>query len=268
MYGSPTMKNIFFFSALAISLSVAAHGQIATDNASNYGGTWATNDNHGTGFLNWAITNNDDPPNLIFAGSFVGSSTLGAGNINTSGVSLGLYANPGAASINANRAFAVSLASGNIFTFQLALTNDNGNKGFDIFGGTQNTVFNFNVGGGASVSSPNATLNPGSGAGYNYGGSDAVINVTLSMTSSTQFFYNISRTSSLGNQGTLFSGTVSGLTDVVSGFGFYVAGTDAGGAAQNNLYINSLSVVPEPSTFALLGLGLGAFALRRKMKVS
>ena len=266
MHGFPTMKKFALISAMSLVLSMVAHAQIATDNASNYGGTWANNDNHGTGFLNWAITNNNNPP-TAFAGSFVGDSTAGAGNINTSGVSLALYANPAAAAINANRAFAVSLASGNIFTFQLALNFDNGSKGFDFFAGGDGTVLNFNVASGASVSS-SKTLAAGPGQTYDYGGNSAVINVTLTMSSNTAFSYNISRTSTQGNQGTLFSGNVTGLTQAPSGFGFYVSGTDAGGAAQNNLYVNSLSVVPEPSTFALLGLGLGAFALRRKMKVS
>ena len=113
----------------------------------------------------------------------------------------------------------------------------------------------FNVGSGGGVSSANgATLTPGAGAGDDYGGSDAVIGVTLSMTSATAFSYNIGRTSSLGFQGTLFSGTVSGLTDGVSGFGLYVAGTGDGSAA-NNLYANNLQVVPEPSTLLLITLG-------------
>ena len=162
------------------------------------------------------------------------------------------------------------MTTGNTFTFQLGITNDNGNKGFNLFAGTQGQVLNFNVDLGASVSAASgATLIPGSGAGYNYGGLDSVINVTVGVTSSTQFSYNISRTSSLGFQGTLFSGNVTGLTDSLSGFGFYVSGTDAGGAAQNNLYVNSLSVVPEPSTFALLGVGLlGVMARARRCKSS
>lgn len=247
------MKHLCLASAIVLASLTAASAQIASDNASNYGGTWGNGTNGGSGFLPWSITNNNGGGN--FAGSFTGNSTAGAGNINTSGVSFGLFANPAAAAINATRAFSVSLASGNIFTFQLALNFDNGNKGFDFFAGSQGTVFNFNVGGGASVSSANATLNPGSGQAYDYGGNNAVFNVTLSMTSSTQFSYNISRTSSQGNQGTLFSGNVTALTQAPSGFGFYVAGTTAGGA-QNDLYANSLSVVPEPSTYALLAIGL------------
>lgn len=54
---------------------------------------------------------------------------------------------------------------------------------------------------------------------------------------------------------------------------FYAGGSgDTTPANFDNygLYFNNLQVttVPEPSTFALLGLGLAAFALRRKVKVS
>lgn len=260
------MKARRLIFALVLALAPLAGAQIATDNASNYGGSWTNGSNGGSGFLAWSISNNDSPP-TNFAGSFIGSSTAGAGNINTGGASFGLYANPAAAFVNATRAFAVSLSSGDVFTFQLALNFDNGNKGFDFFAGGDGTVLNFNVGGGAGVSS-SKTLTPATSVVYDYGGNDAVFNITVAMTSASSFSYDISRTSSLGAQGTLFSGTVSALTQSPTGFGFYVSGTDAGGAAQNNLYVNSLSVVPEPSTFALLGIGITALAFRRKIKTS
>ncbi len=255
------MKRLLLI-GLASALAVSAQAQLASDNAANYGGSWSNGDDPGTGFLPWAITNNNNGV-TIFAGTFVGDSTAGAGNINTSGVSLGLYANPAAAAVNASRAFDVSLSSGSTFTFEMALNFDNGNKGFDLFAGSQGQVFNFNVGGGASVGSANATLTPGAGAGYNYGGSDAVLDVTISILSATQFSYDISRTSSQGFQGTLFSGTVSGLTENITGFGFYVAGTDSG-LDQNNLYVNNLSVVPEPSSLGLLALGVILMRLSKR----
>ncbi|MFZ4598586.1 MAG: PEP-CTERM sorting domain-containing protein [Terrimicrobiaceae bacterium] len=259
------MKRLTLSVAIALAGGICAHAQIASDVASNYGGSWTNNSTGGTGFLPWSITNNDG--GAVFAGTFTGNSTAGAGNINTSDVSFGLFANPVAASVTASRAFSLALTTGDVFTFQLALNFDNGNKGFNIFAGTQGEVFNFNVGTGGSVSSANAVLNPGSGLGYNYGGNDAVINVSLSVTSSTQFAYNISRTSSLGNQGTLFSGNVTGLTQALSGFAFYNSGTD-NGAAQNNLYVNTLSVIPEPSTYALVALGLAGLVIFSRRRAS
>ena len=259
------MKRLLLSLAIALAGGICAHAQIASDVASNYGGTWTNNSTGGTGFLPWSITNNNG--GAVFAGTFTGNSTAGAGNINTSDVSFGLYAHPAAASVTASRAFSLALTTGDVFTFQLALNYDNGNKGFNFFAGSQGEVFNFNVGTGGSVSSANAVLNPGSGFGYNYGG-NATINVNLSVTSSTQFAYTISRTSETGFQGTLFSGNVTGLTEALSGFAFYNSGTD-NGAAQNNLYVNNLSVIPEPSTYALIALGsLLTLAARRRSKRS
>jgi len=259
------MKHILLIVSFFLTGALSGRAQIASDIASNYGGSWTNNSTAGTGFLPWNISNNNNGGPL-FAGTFIGNSTDGAGNINTSGVSFGLFANPATAFVDASRAFSLALTTGDVFTFQLALNFDNGNKGFNIFAGSQGQVFNFNVGGGGSVSaSGNATLSPGSGLGYNYGG-NATINVNLSVTSSTQFAYNISRISETGFQGTLFSGNVTGLTQALSGFAFYVSST-GNGAAQNNLYVNNLSVVPEPSTCALMAMGaLTVFVLRNKRR--
>jgi len=260
------MKKFLAISALVLGVSLfatsPAQALIANDVASNpaYSGGWGNGTNGGSGFLPWAITGNGNGTTL-FTGNFTGNSAAGAGNINTGGVSFGLYANPVGAAINANRAFATSLVSLDVFTFRLALNYDNGNKGFDFFAGGDGTVLNFNVGGGAGVSSTK-TLTPITSVVYDYGGNDAVFDVTLSMTSASSFSYDISRTSSQGLQGTLFSGNVSGLTQGPTGFGFYVSGTDAGGADQNNLYLNSLTVVPEPSALVLLGLGTIALGFR------
>ena len=263
------MKKILLstFVAAAFAVANSSYALVASDNASNYGGTWANANNGGSGFLAWSISNNDGGGN--FAGSFIGSSTPGAGDINTSGVSFGLYANPGAAFINADRGFSSAMSIGDVFSFNLGVNFDNGNKGFNLYsggaGGAQ--LFNFNVGGGAQITAGSGlTLNAGSGLGYNYGGPSA-LGITLTYTDATTLTYSISRSSTQGNQGVLFSGTVTGSFSAPDAFRLYVSGTDAGGAPENNLYANNLSVVPEPSTYALLTLGalaLGGYAARRR----
>lgn len=259
------MKKSLLVCGLMLVLSTVSHAFIASDMASNYA-SWSDASNGGTGFHAWSITGNNGGGN--FAGAFLGDSTVAAGNINSGGVSFGLYANPVAAYVDATRAFTTALSVLDVFSFQMALNYDNGNKGFDFFAGADGTVLNFNVGSGAGVSS-SQTLTPTTSVAYDYGGNDAVFDVVIAMITANSFSYTISRTSSQGAQGTLFAGTVSGLTEGPTGFGFYVAGTDAGGAAQNNLYVNNLSVVPEPATGFLVGIGLAGLTLaRRRMWLS
>jgi hypothetical protein len=264
------MEKILLSTLVAAALvSISnSHALVANDNASNYGGSWANGSTGGSGFLAWSISNNDGGGN--FAGSFIGSSTPGSGDINTSGVSFGLYANPAAAFINADRGFSSAMSIGDTFSFNLGVNFDNGNKGVNLFsggvGGSQ--IFNFNVGGGAQVNAgAGLTLNAGAGLGYNYGGASS-LGLSLTYTDASTLTYSVSRTSPLGNQGVLFSGTVTGAFAAPNAFRFYVSGTDDG-AAENNLYANSLSVVPEPSTYALLtlsALAIGGYAARRRAR--
>ncbi|MGA0369170.1 MAG: PEP-CTERM sorting domain-containing protein [Kiritimatiellia bacterium] len=253
------MKKILF--PLIFLIGSLAHASIAADDASNYA-SWTNGSNQGTGFAAWSLNNNDNG-STIFAGNFLGNSTDGAGDINTGGQAFGLYANPSGAFSTAIRSFSMSV--GETFTAQMGVNFDNGNKGFN-FRIAGDSIFNFNVGGGGSVSSPNATLNPGTGAGYNYGGNDAVIDLSLTLDTATQLSYVISRNSSQGFQGTLFSGTVTGLSAAPDNFEFYISDTDGGGAAQNNLYFNNLRVIPEPETAMLLICGLGLISLLRRQR--
>jgi len=242
-------KMCFLVTAAALGVgSVAA--QAASDNAGNYT-SWTDGSNQGTGFLDWSLSDNNDGTTL-FAGHFLGDSTAGAGDINTGGQSFGMYANPSGAFATAIRSFSSALSVNDQFSFQMAVNFDNGNKGFNLRT-AGDSIFNFNIGGGASVSSPNATLTAGPGAGYDYGGGDAMIDVVFQVISANEINYEIIRASSQGNQGTLFSGSVTGITGAIDNFEFYISDTDAGGAPENDLYFNNLEVgvVPEPNAIAL-----------------
>lgn len=68
---------------------------------------------------------------------------------------------------------------------------------------------------------------------------------------------------------TQFSATISGLGGPTSGavaFRYFVTNGGPAGANSNYIGIDSFSItpVPEPTTWLLMGLGLGALALRRK----
>lgn len=81
--------------------SSLAQATLFSDNAANYG-TWTNGSNAGTGFSVWDLwTQNTDGTH--FAGHFLGSSSAqGFGDINTSGSSFSMYANPGGTSVQAN----------------------------------------------------------------------------------------------------------------------------------------------------------------------
>jgi len=260
------MKKLSFLFVIVALSAGNLTAQTASDNAGNYA-TWTDGSNQGTGFLDWSLNENNDPGSNIFAGHFLDDSSDGAGDINTGGQSFGMYANPSGAFATAIRSFSSALSVNDEFSFQMAVNFDNGNKGFNLRT-AGDSIFNFNIGGGgASVSSANATLVAGSGTGYDYGGGDAMIDVVFQVISANEINYEIIRASSQGNQGVLFSGSVSGITNPIDNFEFYISDTDDGSAA-NNLYFNNLQVgvVPESSTYALFfgGFAIFCIALRRR----
>ena len=250
------MKTRYAFLGVAFFASSFLIAQPSNDNAGNYA-SWNTGSNGGNGFGAWDLTDNNADADT-FAGYFLGDSTDGAGNLNTSGQSFGMFANPAGAFATARRPFDGSFGVGSSFSVDLGINFDNGNKGFNLFAGGDE-VFNLNVGFGASVNSA-FTLTAGPGLGYDYGGDNAVLSLTLDHVSSGVIDYSVLRESDLGNQGVLFSGTISDLTAQPDSIAFYVSGTDGGGPA-NNLYFNNLNLtaVPEPfavTWFALASLGL------------
>ena len=62
------------------------------------------------------------------------------------------------------RSFSTALSVGDQFSFDLGVNYNDGNKGFNLRT-AGDSIFNFNVGSGASVSSDNATIIPGAGLG-------------------------------------------------------------------------------------------------------
>ena len=72
-----------------------------TDNAADaaYATAWTNGTDGGTAatFNPWDLTNNNNNGTTLFAGYFIGDSTAGSGNINTSGKSFAIFANPATA---------------------------------------------------------------------------------------------------------------------------------------------------------------------------
>jgi hypothetical protein len=113
--------------ALYLAAVAPASAQIiASDDASAYANVWNNGDNHGFGFGPWALTNNGAGGGA--AGTYVGNShTI----IDTSFVSLGMYANSGTYNYSsAYRSFSNSLTPG--YVFRLKFKNGNINTGYAV----------------------------------------------------------------------------------------------------------------------------------------
>ncbi|WP_445724216.1 hypothetical protein [Flavobacterium sp.] len=99
------MKKIYFIKIVCIASLFFqysfAQTNLFVDYASNYS-SWTNGSNLGTGFSNWDLwTQNTDATH--FAGHFLGnSSAQGFGDINSSGSSFSMYANPTGVFVQAN----------------------------------------------------------------------------------------------------------------------------------------------------------------------
>ena len=239
------MKKLLLAAAVmaAVVPSTSLSATVASDNASNaaYNDGWATGDNGGTGFGSWTLTST---PAGGFSGSYIGGTAVG-------NPAFGLYSGGNAAAtVTARRPFTGGgLTAGQSFGVTIGNTptiTTGGQLGLSLMsGGTARWTLKF-VGGGA-----NWLLNDG-GNDFNSGQAYAA-NTSLALT----FTYNG------GNSYSYTFGTGSGNNSTagvdisnLDGVQFFSVnqGTD------QNIGINNLSVVPEPSTYALLGIAVLGFA--------
>jgi hypothetical protein len=264
------MNKILLSSLAAASFAVGsnAYALIASDNAgtANYpGGTWTAGSNGGSGFGAWSLpgSSGSDGFNGNFIG--VGENLPNYSSLYSGGVAFSIYAgnNDGGegAFQDALRPFSTVMAVGDTFTHSIGFSFDNGNKGFDLYSGTDGTgqVFNFNIGGGSY-----SWTDGGSAAMTTFPGireNGVVIDFSFTLTP-TGFNYTIG---SAQDAGLTQSGSIAAAG--IGSVKYYISG--AGGGDPGNLYFNNLEVVPEPSTYALLTLGalaLGGYAARRRAR--
>lgn len=184
------------------------------------------------------------------AGRFIGSSTSGAGDINTESKSFGLYANPSGSPnpyAASTRKFAKpALTTGDIFSFKIAVNNRSpGNRGFDLRNAAGTSVFNFDVrSGGYYVNGD---------AGQSLGGHNANTIFTFTFTQrERRVDYTIQRT---GGITASTSGSFTTDSGTIADVRFYISGTGTTGGDANNLYFNQFSLTTEPRGDAPLTIG-------------
>jgi len=245
---------------MSLGLAVGAYAATpGTDNAAdaayNLGWTEGTDGGTPATFNPWSLTENNNNGTTVFAGYFIGDSTAGSGDINTSGKSFGVFANPAGAFANANRSFDSALDVGQTFSIDLAVNFRNGNKGINLYSGGTGGVqlFNFNV--GSDMYSIQGT---DTGLAYDPA---SVFHLAFTQDTLGGGTYSVSRGASV------FSGSYTGDIDALR---LYNAGTNGGeDGAADNLYANNLSItapIPEPATVLLVGPALlgGMFFVRRR----
>ena len=248
------MKKLLVAVVASIAVSSGAlAANNASDNAStaNYpGGIWTTGSNGGSGFGSWTLTST---PAGGSAGSYIGGTAIG-------NPSFGIYSSGNnAANMLANRPFTGGgLTPGQSFGVTIGNTVDISNPGqigLSLMSGSSARWTLKFVGGGA-----NWLLNDG-GSDFSSGQAYAA-NTPLTLT----FTYNGGSSYSY-TFGTGSGNNFTASADISNLDGVQFFSTNQG--ANQNMGINNLSVVPEPSTYALLALsavGLGAHLIRRRRR--
>jgi hypothetical protein len=258
----------FFALAAAVAGTLAvfalpANAQVAQDSAANYTtATWTNGANAGSGFNPWTL---NITPGTGNAGVFIGDpSSAGISGMNAQ--SFGFYANPAGSGANAgvSRSLAAPLEAGQTFSFQWGLNWDSdavgSNRGFNLLsGGTQ--LFNINMGNSSAITINNTAM-------FSEFGSQAFV-LNFEQVSPTSI-----RVYGTGRNGVeTYDNTFTGLAGAADNFAFYYNAAPVPGAPNQDyrqMYMNNLSVVPEPSVVSLFLAGVAgiAYSVRRRWRTA
>ncbi len=232
------MRQIYLILTLCFTLTFICNGQtlgvdtftLGNDDSDNYGGSWNAT-NLGTGFSDWTF--DQATPNGGFAGRFIGTFSSA---IDVNGNSFAMYANSGNDAVSgATTYMPKAMEEGDSFTVSVGVNFRDGNKGFDLRDGSNNTIINFNVG------SDQYNITGTSGLFSNAYDANTVITFTFTQNANS-VSWTADRSGGLtGSE----NGTISSINSgTITNIRFYnvSAGTNGdGGSGQRNLFLNSLN---------------------------
>ena len=231
--------------------SVASAAMLAADNASNaaYASGGFAGANGGTGFAAWNAYGNTG------TGGFEGNYVGGTGLDNNAGRSFGIYAGDvgSGASSNAVRPFNGALTAGQTFSVSLGNTTigSGGLIGLSLQNSSFTTEVNLQTDGTSwvlSAGGANITLSADT--------IDTPFVFTLKYNGGSSYSYTFTGTT--GGTNLTATNTLSDISQV----NFF----DFQQGANQNFGFNNLAVVPEPSSIALIALGLTGVVVSRRRR--
>jgi hypothetical protein len=218
----PFLGNLI--AVLFVLFTNAVIAQSASDQASNYAGSWTNGSNQGTGFGAWTLTNGAN------SGWFIGDpASNGMTNTNIGSAAFGLYST-GTGYVNAARTLTTALVVGDAVSFYWAANWDanTGSKGIDFKSGAT-VVLNVNMAG-------SSTLTAGGVSAQTVYGTNPVL-ITMARISASQYTFTMTSRDGVSS---LYTAAVNSAL-AIDNLNFYCGNqNDANG--NRNVYFNKLMV--------------------------